>query len=181
MAPSEPQALSTPDLEALERIAAAGEEDAIERGLVAARERLGMEVAYVTTVTSQLQRVTELAGDSSALGIDTGSELDIEDTYCVRMLRGDLPNVVPDTSEEPAVRDLAMTERVGSYVGVPITLADGSVHGTLCCASSEPRSELGDGELAFMRVLAEIVARRIDHSREFAEGLIQPRAVGGQS
>jgi GAF domain-containing protein len=82
------------------------------------------------------------------------------------MLSGQLPNVIRDTSKEPAVRDLGATARVGSYVGVAITLADGSVHGTLCCVSTEPREQLGDEELAFMRVLADMVANRIDRLHE---------------
>ena len=171
MADVDPRASSKRDAEALERIAAAGEADAIERALVAARERLGMEAAYVTTVNAERQRVTDLAGDASALGCTIGTELAIEDTYCARMLRGELPNVVPDTSNEPAVRGLAVTERVRSYVGVPITLSDGSIHGTLCAASSEARGDLGDEELAFMRVLADMMARRIEKAREFVDRL----------
>jgi GAF domain-containing protein len=175
------QALAERDLDALERIAAAQEEDAIERALVAAHERLDMEVAYVTTVSAASQRVTELAGAPGPLGVTTGTEAPIEQTYCARMLRGELPNVVPDTRQEPAARDLAATARVGSYVGVPITLADGSVHGTLCCASSKPRLGLGDEELAFMQVLAGSVARRIDQSRELADGITASRPAGDRS
>jgi GAF domain-containing protein len=52
-----------------------------------------------------------------------------------------------------------------------VTLADGSVHGTLCSASSEPKTSLGDEELEFMRVLSGIVARRIERAREFAARL----------
>ena len=160
--------LSSEDLEALERIAAAREQDTIERALAAARERLGMDVAYVTAFGSDTRRVLEVSGDSSALGITAGSESATEDTYCMRMVRGEIPNLVPDTSAEPAVRDLPATERVRAYVGVPIVLADGSLHGTLCSASSEPRDNLGDEELAFLRVLADIVARRIEGARQRA-------------
>ena len=181
MPSSGPQTLSGRDREALERIAAAREEDAIERALVAARERLGMEAAYVTAVTPDSQRVTKLVGSSSAIGFAVGAEISIEDTYCARMLRGELANIIPDTSLEPAVHGLAVTGRIGSYAGVPITLADGSVHGTLCCAGSEPRPGLGAEELAFMHVLADIVARRIDQSRELADGEVGARAAGGRS
>lgn len=150
------------DHETLERIAAAREADTIDRALTAARERLQMDAAYVSQVDSRRQRIDEVSGDSAALGFESGTEISIEDTYCTRMLNGELPNIVPDTSVEPAVRGLRTTKFVGSYVGVPITLADGSVHGTLCCASSEPQEQLGDEEVAFMRVLAGMVAARID-------------------
>jgi GAF domain-containing protein len=154
--------LSEEDRDALNRIAAAQEADTIDRALAAARERLHMDSAYVSHIDSRRQKIDDTSGDPSALGFGSGTEVPIEDTYCRRMLRGELPNVVPDTSREPAVRGLDATTRVGSYVGVAITLADGTVHGTLCCASREPREQLGEEELAFMRILADMVAARID-------------------
>lgn len=50
------------------------------------------------------------------------------------------------------------------YIGVPVQLSDGSVHGSLCCASNEPRPDLGDTELRFMQVLAGIVAARLERA-----------------
>lgn len=154
------------DRETLERIAAARDADTIDRALTAARERLQMDAAYVSHIDSKRQRIDELSGDGSALGLSCGAEAPLEETYCARMLRGELPSVVPDTGTEPAVRGLQATERVGAYVGVAITLSDGSVHGTLCCVSSEPREQLGEEELTFMRVLAGMVADRIDRSHQ---------------
>lgn len=161
---TEPHPLPGRDRETLDQIAAARDEDTIERALDAARLRLGMDAAYVSVVDSKRQLITDLAGDGEALGFCAGTELPVEKTYCARMLNGELPNVVPDTSAEPAVRELEATANVGAYVGVPVRLADGSVHGTLCCASAAPRRELGDAELAFMRVLAGMVATRIDRT-----------------
>jgi GAF domain-containing protein len=91
--------------------------------------------------------------------------ISLEQTYCARMLAGEMPNVVPDTRREPAVRDLAVTRVVGSYVGVPVKLSDGRLHGTLCCASSTARADLGSEELRFMHVLANIVAARVEQVR----------------
>jgi GAF domain-containing protein len=124
-----------------------------------------MDAAYVSTITPQAQEIDEFVGDSTALGYGAGSVIPIEETYCSRMLSGQLANVVPDTRAEPAVRDLRATKRIGAYVGVSIKLADGTIHGTMCAASSTPRPGLGDEELRFMHVLARIVAEQIDRSR----------------
>lgn len=175
VASPDPQSLPERDREALERIATAREAESIERALEAARERLRMDAAYVTTIGPSSQEIGELAGDASALGFSTGTELPLEETYCTRMLVGELPNVVPDTSAVPAVRGLDLTARIRAYVGVPITLSDGAVHGTLCCASGEPRTELGDEELTFMHVLADIVATQIDRSRRPGSGVLVDR------
>jgi hypothetical protein len=47
---------------------------------------------------------------------------------------------------------------------IPVQLSDGSVHGSLCCASNEPRPRLGEPELRFMQVLAGIVAARLERA-----------------
>jgi GAF domain-containing protein len=96
----------------------------IERALAAARERLGMDAAYIATVDSR--------------------------------------KLVADTSAEPALRKMTIIRNIGAYIGVPVTLSDGRVHGSPCCASNEPRGDLGESELQFMRVLADIVAARVE-------------------
>src|SRR5919201_2388819 len=83
----------------------------------------------------------------------------------MRMLNGEIPNVVPDTRSLPALRDLAVTRHLAAYVGVPVTLSDGHVHGTLCCVSVEPEADIGPDELRFMQILAGIVATRIERAR----------------
>ena len=89
----------------------------------------------------------------------------VEQTYCMRMLNGEIPNIVPDTRAEPAIRDLDATREFHAYVGVPVKLSDGRVHGTLCCVSREPRTGLGPEELRFMQTLAGIVATRVERAR----------------
>jgi GAF domain-containing protein len=54
---------------------------------------------------------------------------------------------------------------IGAYIGVPVTLSDGRVHGSLCCASNLPRADLGESELRFMHVLAGIVAAQIERAQ----------------
>ncbi|MEA2299821.1 MAG: hypothetical protein QOE44_356 [Solirubrobacteraceae bacterium] len=153
-------------LDALAAVAAARERDVITRALEAARERLAMDAAYVSSVTPETQRVDELVGVSAHMGFTVGTTLPLTETYCDLMLRGELPNLVPDTRVEPRVAHLSITDRVGAYIGVPIRLADGRLHGTLCCASGEARTGFGDDEVHFMEVLAGIVATEIDRSEE---------------
>lgn len=149
----------------LRKLEAAQESDAIEQALTAAREHLNMDAAYVTTVDPQHQTIHAVVGERDVVDRYQGSILPLEQTYCVRMLNGEVPNVVPDTRANPVLRDLAVTREFGAYVGVPVTLSDGHAHGTLCCVSHEPRCTLGEDELHFMQVLANIVATRIERAR----------------
>jgi len=161
-------------VEALQWVESAGGDMTIPYALGAARQHLGMDAAYVTTVDPRQQTVNAVIGDTSALGLITGTEFPAEQTYCHRMLAGQMPNVVGNTRTEPAVQDLAATENIGAYIGVPVTLSDGSVHGTLCAASREPRDDLGEDELRFFTVLADIVAKRLEAGKPGAKA-----ATGG--
>ena len=159
---SNEQALSAQDQAQLQTVQAASHEMTVAVALTVARERLGMDVAYVTTVDPEHQTLEAVIGNTTPLGTTTGAAFPIGETYCRRMLDGAMPNVIPDTRAEPAVRELAATENIGAYVGVPVTLSDGSVRGTLCSVSREPRPSLGEAEGRFMRALAAIVARRLE-------------------
>lgn len=149
----------------LEKLEAAQESDVVEQALAAAREHLGMDAAYVTTIDSRHQTIHAILGETEVAERYQDSVIPIEQTYCMRMLNGDIPNVVPDTHAQPALHDLAATREIGAYVGVPVRLSDGRVHGTLCAVSREPKEGLGADELRFMQILAGIVATRLERAR----------------
>jgi GAF domain-containing protein len=149
----------------LEKLEAAQESDVVEQALAAAREHLGMDAAYVTTIDSRHQTIHAILGEPEVAERYQDSVIPIEQTYCMRMLNGDIPNVVPDTHAQPALHDLAATRDIGAYVGVPVRLSDGRVHGTLCAVSREPKEGLGADELRFMQILAGIVATRLERAR----------------
>jgi GAF domain-containing protein len=152
-------------LEVLRRLEAAEESDVVEQALAAARERLDMDAAYVGTIDDSAQTIHAVVGDPNTEELRSGVVVPLEETFCMRMLSGAIPNVVPDTRSEPAVRDLRAAHLFGAYVGVPVTLGNGEVHGTLCCVSNDSRPQLGPEELRFMRVLADIVANRVDQAK----------------
>ncbi len=76
-------------------------------------------------------------------GVRAGDVYRWSDTFCSRMYEGRAPMVVPDVSREPALREapVARNLTIGSYVGVPICRADGTLFGTLCAIDPEPGSE----------------------------------------
>jgi GAF domain-containing protein len=152
-------------VELIEKLEAAQETDVVEQALTAAQQRLGMDASYITTIDAKVQTIHAIVGDADTAARYTGTVFPVEQTYCMRMLKGEIPNVVADTREEPALRDLAVTQEFHAYVGVPVTLSDGRVHGTLCCVSHEPRTGLGSEELRFMETLAGIVAARVERAR----------------
>jgi GAF domain-containing protein len=149
-------------VELIGKLEAAQESDVVEQALAAAQEHLHMDASYITTIDDRHQTIHAIVGDENAAARYTGTVFPLEQTYCMRMLSGEIPNIVPDTRAEPAISDLPVTAEFHAYVGVPVMLSDGSVHGTLCCVSRKPRAGLGSEELRFMQILAGIVATRLE-------------------
>jgi len=77
------------------------------------------------------------------------------------------PHAIPATALDPSVRTLEATAnaRIGAYIGVPIVLSDGSVFGSLGCLSHEARV-LGDRDVRFMELLANLAAPELERNRE---------------
>lgn len=151
--------------ELIAKLETAQESDVVEQALAAAQEHLAMDASYITTIDARHQTIHAMVGDEDIVARYQGTVFPVEQTYCMRMLGGEIPSVVPDTRAEPAISGLPVTQEVHAYVGVPVQLADGRVHGTFCCVSREPRPELGPDELRFMQTLAGIVATRVDRVR----------------
>lgn len=171
MAPTGTEGQPSEYAELARKLEAAREGDAIEQALVAAREHLGMDASYVTTIDPQHQTIDAVVGEDDVVIRYQSAVLPLEQTYCARMLTGEIPNAVGDTRTHPALRELAVTREFGAYVGVPVKLSDGRIHGSLCCVSHDPRSGLGADEVRFMQVLSGIVAARIDQARGDMERL----------
>jgi EAL domain-containing protein (putative c-di-GMP-specific phosphodiesterase class I) len=153
----------------LARLSLDGSSEAIERILSLARAALDMDVAVVGAFDGDFV-VEAIAGEHEWFDLDVGSRLPVDQTYCNRMARGELPSLVHDAAADVRTADLPITREsgIGAYVGVPIRLWDGTLYGTLCCLSRSPEPSLNVRDVRFLRVLAEIVADQLD--REQLEG-----------
>lgn len=148
------------------KLEAARESDAIEQALTAARDRLNMDASYITTIDARHQTIHAIVSDDQdAVRRYQGTVFPVEQTFCMRMLGGEIPNMVADTSAEPAISHLAAAREFHAYIGVPVKLSDGRIHGTLCCVSRDTRPSMQPDELHFMEVLSGIVAARIEQAQ----------------
>jgi GAF domain-containing protein len=87
----------------------------------------------------------------------------LEETICARLLDGRIGPLVTDTAAEPSLRALESVRdgSIGTYLGVPFTTADARLY-VLCCLAREARPDLGDGDVRFLRGLAESVRLHLD-------------------
>lgn len=133
--------------------------EVIAGALDLARERLGMEIAWITEFTDDREVLRVVAGEQEDWDIAEGDSVAAVDSYCVRMLDGRMPRAIPDASKEPAVADLPITTEldIGAYVGVPLVF-DGGLRGAFCCLRHSPARDLDDRDVEVVEFLAQLVA-----------------------
>jgi diguanylate cyclase (GGDEF)-like protein/putative nucleotidyltransferase with HDIG domain len=132
--------------------------------LAAAREVLGMELAYLAEIHDSELVLREIDGDTAAYGgITPGFALPATHSYCHAMTAGDAPQLVTDATivPEAAAHPFVSATGIRAYAGVPVRRADGTLFGTLCCLSRDPRPDLGERDLRYLDVLARMVATRL--------------------
>jgi HD domain-containing protein/GAF domain-containing protein len=132
----------------------------VELAVQTVRDLLGMDVAYSSQITDSEQILTSVQGDRESFGVGPGTRLPLEQTYCNRVLKGRLPNIIQDVRAEDRASSLAMTRAadVGAFASVPIRFSDGRLYGTLCAASHEAKCSLGYRDLQFLHAFARMVA-----------------------
>jgi GAF domain-containing protein len=133
------------------------------------RKHLGMDIAFISHFR-QTDRVFEHVDADGVAPIVQGQAIPLEDGYCLKIVRGELPELIPDTSQVPAAMAIPATRAIpiGSHLSVPIQLSNGDTYGTLCCFSRAANATLGDRDLRMMRALGEVLGSRIDEDEMVA-------------
>src|SRR5688572_11924218 len=133
----------------------------------AAREHLGMDLAFIGEFREgvRINRFIESGEDPAPMA--DKSETLLEETYCRRIVAGEMPELMPDVSAVPAAQALAVTQElgIGAYIGVPIYEADGTLYGTFSCFRSALEPRLQEQDVRVMRLLAAMLSRRLEGER----------------
>lgn len=139
----------------------------VARVLAAARELLDADIAFVAQLAGErglVCRFVEASPQSRrtrAVAVDRRVELDDEYLAPLRADRSTL--VVADAGADvrlaalPGTADLA----IGSFVGVPLHLADGRLYGALCCIGSPTAVAATDREVRVLEALARLLVRQL--------------------
>lgn len=150
------------------------------RYLAVARSALAMDVAWLSERTGTEHLLHAVDGDCEPFGIEAGSTISQPLSYCSRVLDGTLPAAIPDARGHALAALLPITERlgIGSYVGAPVRLPDGTLFGMLCCVGRGPHPHLGASETRLMDALASSLGEDLARaaSRQ-PSGAIPRRAV----
>ena len=131
----------------------------LQQVLELAQRHLQMDLTFLAEFRDGQQVFRGFDGDAGSFGWALDEGLPLADAYCRLMVGGLLPGAVPDATAEPLTRDLSVTvdAGIGSYVGVPVRLADGTLYGSLCTVSHDAR-DLDAKDTKLLGLLAELVA-----------------------
>jgi diguanylate cyclase (GGDEF)-like protein/PAS domain S-box-containing protein len=139
--------------------------DVIQELVTVANQFLEMDVAYLARIEDGRQTFRTVAGDAGSFGFGVGDVLDLDATFCKRLLDGRIPNAVPVVADEAelAALPIAREADIGAYLGVPVTLGNGHTYGTLCAISHEPAPQLSTTNLGVMHSFADLIASHVEH------------------
>lgn len=137
--------------------------EAIDRILEAVRTHLGMDIAFASKFAEGRREFTHINACVPVPARPGDSEPQ-EETYCYKILKGRLPELILDAQEHPEALALPITNAlpVGSHLNVPLRLSDGSVYGSFCCISHVPDRTLTERDLMTMRAFADLAAGQIE-------------------
>ena len=146
---------------------------AVEEVLHGLREQLDLDVAFVAEFAEGRRVFRFVDRNPDAPPVQSGTWHDLEASFCLRVVDGRLPEYIPDVGALGPEVDLPPVPfPIGTHLGTPVVLHDGSTYGTLCGFSLDAKPLLSDADLGLLRHCARLVARKIDAAR--AHGLDDP-------
>lgn len=132
--------------------------EGLDRVLNVVRRHLGMDVAFISRFRSN-DRVLQFVDGSAPCPLHEGQAIPLEEGYCLKVVRGELPEFIPDTACVPGALAIPATNAIpiGSHLSVPVRLSDRRVFGTLCCFSYRPNRALNERDMQVLRAFAEFL------------------------
>ncbi|MDY6998175.1 MAG: EAL domain-containing protein [Actinomycetota bacterium] len=143
------------------------------------RHRLGLDTAWLSSFGDDVQVFEVFDGDPEALGLACGDTASLPGSYCVRVIDGRLPPVIPDTAANETTAALPITGELGlgAYVGVPVLGVDGTTVGMVCAVGKQARPELVDVDLRIVERVAGLIGVLIESPEHGGGGLAGQRSA----
>jgi len=129
-----------------------------------------MDVAFVSEFIGDHRVFRYVDSDNDSAPIKPGDVIPLSVGYCLKVVTGQLPELIPDTSALPEAMAIPATREIpiGAHVSVAMKLSDGRIYGTFCCFSHKPNPSLNERDLGVVRVFAELVTQQIGADMECA-------------
>lgn len=128
-----------------------------------AKDQLGADVAFVSTVVGDQRRFRNLVSTID-LPFASGHVEPLSGTYCELVADGRLPEVIADVAAHPVAADVPATRviGIGSHVGVVLRRRDGRVYGSLCAFSRGADLTLRERDARVLSALAPVLMELVE-------------------
>ena len=130
-------------------------------------KHLGLDAVYVAELEGEHAVFRAVAGDATSFGVNVGTRIPAAASYTKLLVDGSIPQLISDTSTEPDVASLPITERYAmrAFIGAPLRLSDGSIYGALAGINHAPDPTLGERDVRFISMLGELLVSDLDAQR----------------
>ncbi|WP_235000702.1 sensor domain-containing phosphodiesterase [Pseudooctadecabacter jejudonensis] len=146
--------------------------DVIANTLAFLRNHLNMDIAFLSEIKGDQMELVAVDAPGFEHLAAVGDILDLDDVYCLHILEGRLPELIPDTEAIEFCSQIPITSRipVRAHVSVPIWRTDKSVYGMFCAVGRQPRKSLNARDLevvkAFAALAGDEVNARLDRDKQ---------------
>ncbi|GAA0397461.1 hypothetical protein GCM10009133_03120 [Cocleimonas flava] len=136
----------------------------LQQILSAIRTHLDMDIAFIAEFSQGKRVFKYIDSKKESCVIKAGDSDPVNETYCHKIVNGEIPEHITDTLKNPITEKLDVTTALSirHYMGVPIRIADGSIYGTFCCFNHKTDETIGERELSMLRIFADLAGKQID-------------------
>lgn len=145
--------------------------DPVQRVLRTLRTYLGLDVAFVSQFSGHDRVFRYVDTELDPCPVEVGASQPLDQSYCHKVVRGELPQLMRDPAAHPGTKGLAVAGRLpaGTHLIVPVRFSDGSVYGALSCLALRATGALGRRELSLAHVMADVVAHHLEEHGQVHE------------
>jgi len=128
------------------------------------RLALNMKVSFISEFAQKKRMFRYVDADEDFRPIDVGDGDPLGESYCSRIVDGELPELMRDARLNPIALTIPATTSlpVVAHLSVPIRFSQGEVYGTLCCFSNQIVDTLADKDLAILRLFSDFVGKILE-------------------
>lgn len=123
---------------------------------------VGVRSVFVSQLTSSMMLVLD-SYDDQGCAIPADGAVPLEETFCQHVRATGEAVVIADAAHDVRVADVSTRQQfsIGSYLGVPLLLSNGTLFGTLCALDPQP-CQFSQNDVAMVRIVANQLAALIE-------------------
>lgn len=142
----------------------------LDQLLKATRIHMGMDIAFISQFEGGMRVFRHVDKPEGMEMVNVGACDPVDETYCKKVVEGQLPELIHNAQELSEARKLPATERigVGAHLSVPIKLSDDTIFGTFCCFSFQVNHSLNERDVSLIRTFANIAAELVEQDVQYA-------------